>query len=82
MGFQVGQHAMKAGQEYMEQNVRGRTTLRTEGCGGFHCGGQQRLTDPAIVEPVHFSLRFEALLQRVKLLRGAETAARPVSLAA
>jgi hypothetical protein len=22
MGFQVGSHAMKAGQEYMEQNVR------------------------------------------------------------
>ena len=27
MGFQVGSHAVKVGQDYVEQNVRGRTAL-------------------------------------------------------
>lgn len=38
MGFQVGQHAMKAGQEYMEQNVCERLSRRRKETTGISPG--------------------------------------------
>ena len=86
MGFQVGQHAMKAGQEYMEQNVRLNPSRRYETClksktRGSTSGRNTALTPSCTVEPLHLGVGIKTLLQRLQLVRRAEAPDRPVPLA-
>ncbi len=88
MGFQVGQHAMKAGQDYVEQNVRWipcGTNPRLSSRAGYIVGSREEehdiLTAPRTDQPLCLHIGIKTILQRLQLICGAETADGAVPLA-
>lgn len=83
MGFQVGQHAVKAGTEYMEQNVLFPLFLKTKPC-PTPCRPLPLVLPSLLtilVKPLRVHPSFKTLLRCLQYLRPPQTRHRPLSLA-
>ena len=73
MGFQIGQSALKHGQDYVDQNVR---------IGKIQGGNLWIYTDDSnIAKPLHPPPSLKTLLQCLNPLRPPQTPPRPLPLA-